>query len=84
MNLGVQYYRPPFPDTKYWRDDLRRIKDAGLDTVQLWVLWGWVEAVLCPRHRYRQAPGGLRRQSPDAAGESVAVLGPCGGMTPCT
>jgi beta-galactosidase len=20
------------------------MKDAGLDTVQLWVLWGWVEA----------------------------------------
>jgi beta-galactosidase len=30
MNLGVQYYRPPFPDTKYWRDDFRRIKDSGL------------------------------------------------------
>ena len=45
MNLGVQYYRPPFPEPKYWVDDLRRIKDAGLNTVQLWVLWGWVESV---------------------------------------
>ncbi|HUU11811.1 MAG TPA: beta-galactosidase [Phycisphaerae bacterium] len=45
MNLGVQYYRPPFPDTTYWADDFARIRDSGLNTVQLWVLWGWVEAV---------------------------------------
>jgi beta-galactosidase len=45
MNLGVQYYRPPFPDTRYWEDDFARIKDSGLNTVQLWVLWSWVEAV---------------------------------------
>ncbi|MCX7805462.1 MAG: beta-galactosidase [Planctomycetota bacterium] len=45
MNLGVQYYRPPFPLPKYWEDDFRRIKDSGLDTIQLWILWGWVEAV---------------------------------------
>ncbi|HUV90613.1 MAG TPA: beta-galactosidase, partial [Anaerolineae bacterium] len=43
MNLGVQYYRPPFPEQKYWEDDFARIKDCGLNTVQLWVLWGWVE-----------------------------------------
>ena len=43
MNLGVQYYRPPFPDAKYWADDFSRIRDSGLNTVQLWVLWGWVE-----------------------------------------
>ena len=44
MNLGVQYYRAPFPEQKYWQDDLARMKDSGLNTVQLWVLWGWVEA----------------------------------------
>ena len=44
MNLGVQYYRAPFPEQKYWEDDFKRIKDSGLNTVQLWVLWGWVEA----------------------------------------
>ena len=44
MNLGVQYYRPPFPETKYWEDDFKRIKDSGLNTVQLWVIWAWVEA----------------------------------------
>jgi len=43
MNLGVQYYRAPFPDRKYWKDDFARIRDAGLNTVQLWVLWAWVE-----------------------------------------
>lgn len=43
IRLGAQYYRPPFPETRHWRDDLRRMRDAGLDTVQLWVLWGWVE-----------------------------------------
>lgn len=44
MNLGVQYYRAPFPEEKYWEDDFRRIKDSGLNTVQLWVIWAWVES----------------------------------------
>ncbi len=44
MHLGVQYYRPPFPAERYWKDDMKRIRDSGLNTVQLWVLWGWVEA----------------------------------------
>ena len=43
MHLGTQYYRPPFPNQKYWADDFAKIRDSGLDTVQLWVLWGWVE-----------------------------------------
>ena len=43
MNLGVQYYRAPFPESRYWADDFARIRAAGLNTVQLWVLWGWVE-----------------------------------------
>jgi beta-galactosidase len=43
MNLGVQYYRAPFPNQKFWNDDFAKIKDSGLNTVQLWVLWGWVE-----------------------------------------
>ena len=43
IHLGTQYYRPPFPNAKYWDDDLARMKDAGLNTVQLWVKWGWVE-----------------------------------------
>ena len=44
MNLGVQYYRAPFPEEKYWKSDFARIKDSGLNTVQLWVLWAWVES----------------------------------------
>ena len=44
MNLGVQYYRAPFPEQHHWDDDFARIKASGLNTVQLWVLWSWVEA----------------------------------------
>ncbi|HOB92394.1 MAG TPA: beta-galactosidase [Bacillota bacterium] len=43
MIFGTQYYRPPFPDRRYWQEDLDKIKEFGLDTVQLWVIWGWVE-----------------------------------------
>ncbi len=43
MNLGVQYYRPPFPEERYWEKDMRRIKESGFNVVQLWVLWSWVE-----------------------------------------
>jgi beta-galactosidase len=44
MHIGAQYYRPPFPVERYWRDDLRKMRDSGLNTIQLWVLWSWVEA----------------------------------------
>lgn len=43
MNIGVQYYRPPFPEDRFWDEDFRKMKDSGLDTVQLWVVWAWVE-----------------------------------------
>jgi len=43
MKLGVQYYRAPFPEEKYWKKDFKRIKETGLNAVQLWVLWAWVE-----------------------------------------
>lgn len=43
MILGVQYYRPPFPNKGHWADDLPRIREAGFNTIQLWVCWGWVE-----------------------------------------
>ncbi len=42
--VGAQYYRPPFPEERHWRDDLARMADSGLGVVQLWVIWGWVEA----------------------------------------
>lgn len=44
MNIGVQYYRPPFPESRFWDDDLGEIKNSGIDTLQLWVVWAWVEA----------------------------------------
>ena len=43
MLLATQYYRPPFPRRDYWRDDLREIRDAGLDAVYLWATWAWIE-----------------------------------------
>lgn len=42
--LGTQYYRPPFPGARQWREDLLRIRAAGLNTIQLWVTWAWVES----------------------------------------
>ena len=39
MILAAQYYRPPFPERRYWKEDLDGMKAAGLNAVQLWVLW---------------------------------------------
>ena len=44
MQIGTQYYRPPFPVQKHWANDMKRIKDSGLDSVQLWLVWAWVES----------------------------------------
>jgi hypothetical protein len=35
-----------FPERRYFDDDLKAIKNAGFNAVQLWVLWGWVEPEL--------------------------------------
>ena len=43
MFLSTQYYRPPFPEGKHWKDDFARMRDAGLDAAQLWAVWGWIE-----------------------------------------
>lgn len=43
MMLGVQYYRPPFPDRRHWDRDMNQIAASGFDTVQLWACWGWIE-----------------------------------------
>lgn len=43
IHLGVQYYRPPFPNPRYWEGDMAQIADSGLNTIQLWVVWAWVE-----------------------------------------
>jgi beta-galactosidase len=44
MILATQYYRPPFPERRFWKDDLKLMKDSGLNAVQLWCIWGWVES----------------------------------------
>ncbi len=41
--LSTQYYRPPFPENKYWADDFKLIKDSGFDCVQFWAIWSWIE-----------------------------------------
>jgi beta-galactosidase len=43
MFIGAQYYRPPFPDRRYWADDMARMRDVGLTGLQLWMFWSWVE-----------------------------------------
>ncbi len=44
MKIGAQYYRPPFPVSGHWVEDMKRMKASGLDTVQIWVIWAWVES----------------------------------------
>lgn len=44
MILATQYYRAPFPEKKYWKEDLDRMKASGLNAIQLWVMWSWVES----------------------------------------
>ena len=44
IHLGTQYYRPPFPNDRYWEDDIQHMAASGLNTIQLWVVWAWVEA----------------------------------------
>lgn len=41
--LGAQYYRPPTPTAPNWAGDIKAMKAAGLNTVQLWAVWGWIE-----------------------------------------
>ena len=41
--LGTQYFRPPFPKARYWADDVKAMRDAGINAVQLWLVWGWCE-----------------------------------------
>lgn len=43
MLLATQYYRPPFPNRRWWGEDLDAIQAAGLNGIQLWACWGWIE-----------------------------------------
>ncbi|MBA4387341.1 MAG: hypothetical protein C0404_05130 [Verrucomicrobia bacterium] len=44
MILATQYYRPPFPVKRFWRDDMKKMRDSGLNALQLWCIWGWIES----------------------------------------
>lgn len=44
IHIGPQYYRAPFPEERFWKEDMKKMKDSGLNCVQFWVLWGWVES----------------------------------------
>ncbi|MFW6062262.1 MAG: beta-galactosidase, partial [Planctomycetota bacterium] len=52
MFLAAQYYRPPFPQRRFWADDMSRVRDAGLDGIQLWCVWGWIEGEQPGTFRY--------------------------------
>ncbi len=65
IRLGAQYYRPPFPNDRYWKDDMVRMADAGMNTVQLWVKWAWVES----------APGQFRFEDYDRLVELAGKSG---------
>ena len=65
INLGTQYYRPPFPESCYWEEDMKRIAASGLNAVQLWVVWSWVEP----------APGKFRFDDYDRLIELAAANG---------
>lgn len=43
MYFGAQYYRPPFPDKKYWERDIKNMKELGFNTVKLWAVWNDIE-----------------------------------------
>jgi beta-galactosidase len=44
MFIGTQYFRPPFPNRKYWDEDFDLIKETGIDAIQMWACWGWIES----------------------------------------
>jgi beta-galactosidase len=44
VNLLTQYFRPPFPLQPRWRDDLAQIAATGLDAIEVWATWAWIES----------------------------------------
>lgn len=39
--FGTQYYRAPTPEPECWRNDLRKIKELGFNSVKYFVQWRW-------------------------------------------
>ena len=40
---GTQYYRAPTPARECWKEDMRRIREMGFDSVKFWLQWRWSE-----------------------------------------
>ncbi len=43
--FGTQYWRHPSPERRHWNRDMVRLREAGIDTVQLRLQWAWQERV---------------------------------------
>ncbi|SNR57222.1 beta-galactosidase [Actinomadura mexicana] len=43
MLLASEYYRPPFPERRRWRQDLKEMRSAGLNAIYTWATWAWIE-----------------------------------------
>ncbi len=39
--FGAQYYRAPTPEPDCWAQDLRRMRELGMESVKFWVQWRW-------------------------------------------
>lgn len=39
---GAQYYRPPTPPRAQRKNDLKRIKELGFNTIKIQAMWNWV------------------------------------------
>lgn len=42
MRIGVQYYRIPNPERRYWREDFERMSGLGISRVRFWIYWSSV------------------------------------------
>ncbi len=70
MILSAQYYRPPFPEGRHWIDDMKAIRQAGLNAVYLWACWGWIEP---EPGRFRFEDYDALIEAADAAGLGVVI-----------
>lgn len=65
MLLTTQYYRPPFPETRRWREDLREIRATGFSAIYVTMPWSWLEP----------APGEFDFHDFDELFEQAAAVG---------
>jgi beta-galactosidase len=43
VKLCTQYYRPPFPESARWAEDIAEIRATGFDAIVLTASWAWME-----------------------------------------